>query len=149
MTGKHLVGTEEAPERAYAAPVGAMVAQLHLVSAPLLRPDGPGKPALMQVEPPVEYVTLEGSVSTNRWGRRLHIVTRAGPDTTLMQVSGSIRPRSKPLRIARRIYDPKVIFRFGPHQFFTDSRALICDTMSSEVCYPQGRGYFMSIALRH
>ena len=69
--------TEEAPERAYAAPVGALSLNYNSVSL-LLRLDGLGKPALMQVEPPVEYVTLEGSVSTNRWGRRLHIVTRAG-----------------------------------------------------------------------
>ena len=36
--------------------------------------------------------------------------TRAGPDTTLMQVSGTIRPRAKPLRIFRRIYDPGLYF---------------------------------------
>ena len=101
--------TEEAPERAYAAPVGALSLNYNAVSL-LIRPDALGSPALMQVEPPAEYVTIEGTVNTNRWGRRLHIVTRAGPDTTLMQVAGTIRPRSKPLRIFRRIYDPGLYF---------------------------------------
>ena len=101
--------TEEAPERAYAAPVGALSLNYNAVSV-LLRPSDLGKPALMQVEPPAEYVTLEGKVNTNRWGRRLQVMTRAGPDTTLMQVSGTIRPRAKPLRIFRRIYDPGLYF---------------------------------------
>ncbi|MBL92355.1 MAG: D-alanyl-D-alanine carboxypeptidase/D-alanyl-D-alanine-endopeptidase [Myxococcales bacterium] len=101
--------TEEAPERAYAAPVGALSLNYNAVSV-LLRPDDLGKPALMQVEPPAEYVTLEGKVMTNRWGRRLQVMTRAGPDTTLMQVGGTIRPRSKPLRIFRRVYDPGLYY---------------------------------------
>ena len=83
--------TEEAPERAYAAPVGALSLNYNAVSV-LLRPDDLGKPALMQVEPPAEYVTLEGKVMTNRWGRRLQVMTRAGPDTVTGR--GTIRPRS-------------------------------------------------------
>lgn len=96
---------EEAPERAYAAPVGGLSLNFNAVGVHV-KPGEKDEPATLTVSPPNEYTTLEGEVESVRWPRRLHLMTRADDKHTLFEVSGSIYYRAQPHLFYRRIYDP-------------------------------------------
>lgn len=100
---------EENPDRAYAAPVSALSLNFNAVAI-YIRPAERGQPAVVKVDPPVEYVTLQGTVDTRRTSRRLRVVSQADRTSTLVQVSGAVGDREQPFRVYRRIYDPPRYF---------------------------------------
>jgi D-alanyl-D-alanine carboxypeptidase/D-alanyl-D-alanine-endopeptidase (penicillin-binding protein 4) len=100
---------EEAPDRAYAAPVSGLSFNYNAVGV-YIRPGEIDKPAKVMVDPPNDYVVLEGEVETRRWGRRLRISSEEDGLKSLINVSGAIANRAPPRRYYRRIYDPPRYF---------------------------------------
>jgi D-alanyl-D-alanine carboxypeptidase/D-alanyl-D-alanine-endopeptidase (penicillin-binding protein 4) len=100
---------EDAPDRAYAAPVGALSLNYNSIGV-AYRPSARGAPAVIELEPPVEYATLEAAVSTGRYTRRLNVGTKAEKLSTRVIVDGEIGGREPPRRIYRRIYHPSRYF---------------------------------------
>lgn len=101
---------EEAPDRAYAAPVSALSLNYN-ATAVYVRPAGAGQPAIVRVDPPVEHVVLEGSVMTERYGRGVRVYSQKdrsadGKDQTLLTIEGSVGAREAPFRMYRRVYEP-------------------------------------------
>lgn len=102
---------EEAPDRAYAAPVSGLSFNFNAIGV-YVRPGDPGQPAIVRLDPPVEAAVLEGTIFTGRWRGGLHIVSRdeRAAGTTLLQVGGSVGHRDSPRRWYRRMWDPPTYF---------------------------------------
>lgn len=107
---------EEAPDRAYAAPVSALTVN-HNAVAIYLRPASTiGQPAVVKVDPPSERVTVSGTIMTEALGANIHVVSQKDVDEeaapgvpargTLLTIEGSMGVREPPARIYRRVYDP-------------------------------------------
>lgn len=101
---------EEAPDRAYAAPVTALAVNFNATSI-YVRPTEPGKPAVVLVDPPSEQVVLEGTVLTEQLGSGVKIFSKKdesddGKQVTLLTVEGSVGARQSPFRSYRRVYAP-------------------------------------------
>ena len=92
---------EEAPDRAYAAPVNALSVNYNAIAVYVRPGSVPGAPAIVRVDPPSERVRLMGEVMTEAIGSGVHLVAR-NDDV----VEGSVGVRDSPARIYRRIYDP-------------------------------------------
>lgn len=105
---------EEAPDRAYAAGVGALSFNYNAIAV-YVRPGDPGKPAVVRLDPPVEAATLDGEVTTGRWRGVTHVMSKHDRATgnTLVQVSGAVGHRDSPRRIYRRMWDPAYYFGSG------------------------------------
>jgi len=100
---------EDAPDRAYAAPVGAVSLNYNAIGV-AIRPGTNGAPAVVELEPNVEYATLEAQVATGRWTRRLNVASKEDKLTTRVIVDGELGVREPPRRIYRRVYDPARYF---------------------------------------
>ncbi|MFZ9886299.1 MAG: D-alanyl-D-alanine carboxypeptidase/D-alanyl-D-alanine endopeptidase, partial [Myxococcota bacterium] len=102
---------EDAPDRAYAAGVGALSFNYNAISA-YVRPGEVGGPAVVKLDPPVEAAVLEGQVTTGRWRTGMHVFTRHDKETgkTLVQVGGNLGARDSPRRWYRRMWDPGLYF---------------------------------------
>lgn len=101
---------EEAPDRAYAAPVTALAVNFNATSI-YVRPTEPGKPAVVVVDPPSEQVVLEGTVMTEQLGSGVKAFSKKdesddGKQVTLLTVEGSVGARQSPFRTYRRVYAP-------------------------------------------
>ena len=101
---------EEAPDRAYAAPVTALAVNFNATSL-YVRPTEPGKPAVVLVDPPCEQVVLEGAVMTEQLGSGVKVFSKKdesddGKQLTLLTVEGSVGARQSPFRMYRRVYAP-------------------------------------------
>jgi D-alanyl-D-alanine carboxypeptidase/D-alanyl-D-alanine-endopeptidase (penicillin-binding protein 4) len=106
---------EEAPDRAYAAPVSAVSVNFNAVAVYLRPGSGVGSPARVVVDPPTERVVLRGEVMTEAVGRGVRLVSQKNDeetipgrphDGTLLTIEGSMGVRDAPARIYRRVYDP-------------------------------------------
>lgn len=107
---------EEAPDRAYAAPVSALSVNYNAVAIYLRPGSSIGAPAIVRVDPPSERVTLSGEIVTAAVGEGIHVVSQkdedeeAGPGMpargTLLTIEGAMGIREPPARIYRRVYDP-------------------------------------------
>jgi D-alanyl-D-alanine carboxypeptidase/D-alanyl-D-alanine-endopeptidase (penicillin-binding protein 4) len=106
---------EEAPDRAYAAPVAATSVNYNAVAIYVRPGSTPGAPAVVVVDPPTERVVVKGTVTTEAVGAGVRVYsqkndedTKAGQphDGTLITVEGSVGLRDPPARIYRRVYDP-------------------------------------------
>jgi D-alanyl-D-alanine carboxypeptidase/D-alanyl-D-alanine-endopeptidase (penicillin-binding protein 4) len=100
---------EDAPDRAYAAPVGALSLNYNSIGV-AYRPTVRGQAAAIELEPPVEYATLEAAVTTSNYTRRFNVGTTADKLTTRVIVDGELGGREPPRRIYRRIYHPSRYF---------------------------------------
>jgi D-alanyl-D-alanine carboxypeptidase/D-alanyl-D-alanine-endopeptidase (penicillin-binding protein 4) len=105
---------EEAPDRAYAAPVSALAVNYN-ATAVYVRPTEPGKPAIVKIDPPCEHVVVQGEVTTEALGAGVKVVSdeqkdEVGRTTTLITVEGSVSPRDAPFRVYRRVYGPEKHF---------------------------------------
>jgi D-alanyl-D-alanine carboxypeptidase/D-alanyl-D-alanine-endopeptidase (penicillin-binding protein 4) len=117
---------EDAPDRAYAAPVSALNCNFNAVAV-YVRPGArAGEPAIVAVDPPTERVTLKGTVLTEAVGRGVRL--NAEPDLddgvrrpprgqpappgrgTLLTIDGSVGLRDSPDRLYRRVWDPALHF---------------------------------------
>jgi serine-type D-Ala-D-Ala carboxypeptidase/endopeptidase (penicillin-binding protein 4) len=101
---------EEAPDRAYAAPVSALQVNYN-ATAIYVRPGEPGGAAVVRVDPPSEHVVLEGSVLTEKLGRGVRVYSQKdksgdGREQTLLTVEGTVGARESPFRMYRRVYAP-------------------------------------------
>ena len=101
---------EDAPDRAYAAPVTALSVNFN-ATAVYVRPAGEGKPAIVRVDPPSEQIVLAGEVRTDKLGRGVRVVSQMdksadGKEQTLLTVEGSVGTREPPSRTYRRVYAP-------------------------------------------
>ncbi len=106
---------EEAPDRAYAAPVSATSVNYNAVAVYLRPGSAVGSPARVIVDPPTERVVLQGEVMTEAVGRGVRLVSQKNDDETppgrphngtLLTIEGSMGVRDAPARIYRRVYDP-------------------------------------------
>lgn len=107
---------EEAPDRAYAAPVNALMVNYNAVAIYLRPGSSVGAPAIVRVDPPSERVTLSGEILTAAVGEGIHVVSAKDVDEeatagmpargTLLTIEGAMGIREPPARIYRRIYDP-------------------------------------------
>jgi D-alanyl-D-alanine carboxypeptidase/D-alanyl-D-alanine-endopeptidase (penicillin-binding protein 4) len=106
---------EDAPDRAYAAPVSATSVNHNAVSIYIRPASTAGAPAIVVVDPPTERVVVKGVVATEAVGSGVRLyaqkndeATAAGQphDGTLITVEGSVGLRDAPERIYRRVYDP-------------------------------------------
>jgi serine-type D-Ala-D-Ala carboxypeptidase/endopeptidase (penicillin-binding protein 4) len=104
---------EEAPDRAYAAPVSALSVNHNAVAVYVRPASEPGKAAVVRVDPPTERVRLIANVTTEAIGRGIRVVSQQdkNPETgvvegTLLTIEGSLSARSGPARVYRRVYDP-------------------------------------------
>ncbi len=111
---------EDAPDRAYAAPVSALMVNYNAVAV-YVRPGArPGDPAIVRVDPPSARVTLRGEVITAAVGSDVRLSSSKDRDDgaprdapgkgTLLTIDGSIGLRDSPERIYRRVYDPALHF---------------------------------------
>jgi D-alanyl-D-alanine carboxypeptidase/D-alanyl-D-alanine-endopeptidase (penicillin-binding protein 4) len=111
---------EDAPDRAYAAPVNALMVNYNAVAVYVRPSSQAGQPAIVQLDPPCERVTIKGEVLTEAVGRGVRLSSdkdvdeRAGKDApgkgTVLTIEGSVGLRDSPDRIYRRIYDPALHF---------------------------------------
>jgi D-alanyl-D-alanine carboxypeptidase/D-alanyl-D-alanine-endopeptidase (penicillin-binding protein 4) len=111
---------EDAPDRAYAAPVNALMVNHNAVAVYVRPASQPGQPAIVQVDPPSERVTIKGAVLTEAVGRGVRLssdkdvddgAARSAPGKgTLLTIEGSVGLRDSPERIYRRVYDPALHF---------------------------------------
>lgn len=106
---------EDAPDRAYAAPVSALAVNYNS-TAVYVRPGRTDQPAVVRVDPPCEHVVLKGGLSTQNLGRGVRLVsqqhkTPEGKSQTLLTVAGTVGVREAPFRIYRRVYAP--VLHFG------------------------------------
>ena len=106
---------EEAPDRAYAAPVSALSVNYNAVAVYIRPASKAGQPATVVVDPPSERVALQGEIMTDIVGRGVRLVSQKNDEGlpswkphegTLLTVEGSIGVRNGPARIYRRVYDP-------------------------------------------
>ena len=102
---------EDAPDRAYAAPVSALMANYNAVAIYVRPAAEAGRPAIVKVDPPTDTVTLNAALSTELLGRGMRVVsdkrgTAHDVDGTVITVEGSISVREAPFRIYRRVWDP-------------------------------------------
>jgi serine-type D-Ala-D-Ala carboxypeptidase/endopeptidase (penicillin-binding protein 4) len=103
---------EEAPDRAYAAPVSAVMVNFNTVALHVRAGDAVGAPAVVRVDPPSERVYVEGEILTDTVTRGIRIVGESHKDDggrkngTMMTVEGAIALREPPFRMHRRVYDP-------------------------------------------
>lgn len=100
---------EEAPDRAYAAPVSALSFNYNAIAV-YLRPGERDQSAIVHLDPPVQHVTLEADVGTRRYTRRLKVMSKGDRGGTLVQVSGALGYREQPRRIYRRVWAPPRYF---------------------------------------
>jgi len=111
---------EDAPDRAYAAPVNALMVNYNAVAVYVRPGAAPGQPAIVRVDPPSERVTVKGEVLTEAVGRGVRlssdkdvdaVASRDAPGTgTVLTIEGSVGLRDSPERIYRRVYDPALHF---------------------------------------
>lgn len=106
---------EDAPDRAYAAPVSATSVNYNAVAVYIRPASTAGQPAIVVVDPPTERVVLEGTVMTEAVGSGVRLVSQKNDeatgknpihDGTLLTIEGSVGLRDSPARIYRRVYDP-------------------------------------------
>jgi D-alanyl-D-alanine carboxypeptidase/D-alanyl-D-alanine-endopeptidase (penicillin-binding protein 4) len=106
---------EDAPDRAYAAPVSATSVNYNAVAIYLRPASTAGAPAIVLVDPPTERVVVKGEVLTEAVGSGVRLYAQKNDeatapgqphDGTLITVEGSIGLRDPPARIYRRVYDP-------------------------------------------
>ena len=106
---------EEAPDRAYAAPVSATSVNYNAVAVYVRPSSTPGAPAVVIVDPPTERVVVKGTVTTEAVGAGVRVYSQKNDDGTpagqphegtLVTVEGSVGLRDPPARIYRRVYDP-------------------------------------------
>ena len=106
---------EEAPDRAYAAPVNALSVNYNAVAIYVRPGSSPGMPAVVRVDPPSERVHISGDVLTEAVGSGVRVVSQKDTDPegspgvtrgTLLTIEGSVGVREPPARIYRRVYDP-------------------------------------------
>ena len=113
---------EDAPDRAYAAPISALSVNFNAVAV-YVRPGDVGKPAVVRVDPPCEHVVLDAKVTTDPLGHGVHILSQpiwSQPESsqkdkpaqgqTLLTVNGSVGAREAPSRTYRRVYEPVKYF---------------------------------------
>ncbi len=102
---------EEAPDRAYAAPVSALSLNFNAIGINIV-PGKKGTLATVELDPPVSTARVEGQVTTGRWVRYLRVGTAEDKPrgTTLVEVSGEVGYRDRARRIYRRVYDPPRYF---------------------------------------
>jgi serine-type D-Ala-D-Ala carboxypeptidase/endopeptidase (penicillin-binding protein 4) len=100
---------EEAPDRAYAAPVSALTLNYNSIGIHV-RPGLNGEPAVVALDPPVENASVAGTIDTRR--RFMGIRLRSMPQNqgTLVTVSGRIGHKDRPRRLYRRVYNPPLYF---------------------------------------
>jgi D-alanyl-D-alanine carboxypeptidase/D-alanyl-D-alanine-endopeptidase (penicillin-binding protein 4) len=111
---------EDAPDRAYAAPVNALMVNYNAVAVYVRPGSRPGAPAVVQVDPPSERVTLKGEVLTEAVGRGVRLSSNKDPaegaargdpgNGTVLTIDGSVGLREGPERLYRRVYDPALHF---------------------------------------
>lgn len=106
---------EDAPDRAYAAPVSATSVNYNAVAVYIRPASTAGQPAIVVVDPPTERVVLKGTVMTEAVGSGVRLVSQKNDeatgknpihDGTLLTIEGSVGLRDSPARIYRRVYDP-------------------------------------------
>lgn len=106
---------EDAPDRAYAAPVSATQVNYNSVAVYIRPASTAGQPAVVVVDPPSERVVLKGTVTTEAVGRGVTLVSQKDDEGvpkdqphngTLLTIEGSVGLRDAPARIYRRVYDP-------------------------------------------
>lgn len=111
---------EDAPDRAYAAPVNALMVNYNAVAVYVRPASRAGQPAVVQVDPPCERVTIRGQVLTEAVGRGVRLSAdkdvdeRAGKSApgkgTVLTIEGTVGLRDSPDRLYRRVYDPSLHF---------------------------------------
>ena len=106
---------EDAPDRAYAAPVSATSVNYNAVAVYIRPASTAGQPAIVVIDPPTERVVLQGTVITEAVGSGVRLVSQKNDeatgknpihDGTLLTIEGSVGLRDSPARIYRRVYDP-------------------------------------------
>ncbi|MDP2342121.1 MAG: D-alanyl-D-alanine carboxypeptidase/D-alanyl-D-alanine-endopeptidase [Deltaproteobacteria bacterium] len=104
---------EESPDRAYAAPVNALMVNYNAIAVYVRPGSTPGMPAVVRVDPPSERVRVSGEVLTEAVGSGVRLVSQKDDDVeglpsqgTLLTIQGSVGVREPPARIYRRVYDP-------------------------------------------
>ena len=106
---------EDAPDRAYAAPVSATSVNYNAVAVYIRPASTAGQPAIVVVDPPTERVVVKGTVMTDAVGSGVRLVSQKNDeatgknpihDGTLLTIEGSVGLRDSPARIYRRVYDP-------------------------------------------
>ncbi|HEY1097830.1 MAG TPA: D-alanyl-D-alanine carboxypeptidase/D-alanyl-D-alanine-endopeptidase [Myxococcota bacterium] len=106
---------EDAPDRAYAAPVSATQVNFNAVSVYIRPASTAGQPAVVVVDPPTERVVVKGTVLTEAVGKGVRLYSQKNDeatgknpihDGTLLTIEGSVGLRDSPARLYRRVYDP-------------------------------------------
>jgi serine-type D-Ala-D-Ala carboxypeptidase/endopeptidase (penicillin-binding protein 4) len=103
---------EDAPDRAYAAPVNALMVNFNAIAVYVRPGESVGKPAIVRVDPPAQRVTLQGDVITGRVSRGIkilgdkHETVPGRTDGTLLTIEGTIGIREAPIRLNRRVWQP-------------------------------------------
>ena len=107
---------ESQPDRAYAAPNGALSLEQNAVSVYVRPGNRRGDRAVVQVEPASDSLVVESQVITVRWGRRVWVRTLQDGDKTRVVVQGVIGVREPTEKLRRRIYEPALHFGYAFRQ---------------------------------
>jgi serine-type D-Ala-D-Ala carboxypeptidase/endopeptidase (penicillin-binding protein 4) len=103
---------EDAPDRAYAAPVSAVMVNFNTIALHIRPASALGAPAVVTVDPPTERVFIDGNIDTASSTSGIRIVGDVHKDDsgkrdgTLLTVEGAVSLREPPFRTHRRVYDP-------------------------------------------
>jgi D-alanyl-D-alanine carboxypeptidase/D-alanyl-D-alanine-endopeptidase (penicillin-binding protein 4) len=95
--------------KAYAAPIGALSFNHNTVDM-FVRPTASGQPAFFALDPPIDYLRVEGSIATGdkKWRPQISIFDEDG--FMRVKVAGQVSTRHGHAEFRRRIFDPKRYF---------------------------------------
>jgi D-alanyl-D-alanine carboxypeptidase/D-alanyl-D-alanine-endopeptidase (penicillin-binding protein 4) len=108
---------EEAPDRAYAAPVSGLSLNYNAIGVHVRPAYDTDQPAVVTVDPPVKYAYVEGEMMTARWSRWWRVGSEKDRYRTKIIVGGKLGRRARPAKIFRRVYDPPRYFGSALHLF--------------------------------
>jgi D-alanyl-D-alanine carboxypeptidase/D-alanyl-D-alanine-endopeptidase (penicillin-binding protein 4) len=86
------------------APSGALSVQFNTLEI-VVRPGASGQPPRVEVDPPCAHVIVDNRAVTGR-GRPLSVRTLARGEHTVVELTGSLAPSRRSIRMRRRITDP-------------------------------------------
>lgn len=110
---------DESPERAYAAPIGALSFN-HNCIAIYVRPSEAGEDAFVALDPPVDGISLSARVKTDQKPTDVAIQMQSKSNKLTAIVSGHVQSSDAPKRYYRRIEDPALYFLSALQVFLTE-----------------------------
>lgn len=131
---------EEAPDRAYAAPVSALTLNFNAIGIHI-RPGLRGEPAVVALDPPIENGIVAGEITTGRRFGGLRLRSAPQGQGTLISVKGRVGHQDRPRRFYRRIYNPPIYFG-NALKHFLSGKGIVVKRYVQRGALPEGARLF-------